>query len=83
MIEIPDHPNYHDNAEKCEGDEQPCVVCGKPVTGDNVAYVHVVGGGGYLALPDDEFDEAGDCGAYPIGAGCLKKHPELKPYAQK
>lgn len=47
--------------------------------------------GGYVAvtkaegvrLNADPKTAGGDPGGYPIGADCLKKHPELRPYVEE
>jgi hypothetical protein len=82
MIEIPISPNYRDSNDGYHG---PCIVCGKPVnTKDpNVVYVH--GGGIYaVTLAESEaLDPLGNCGALPVGADCLRRYSELKPYAFK
>ena len=82
MIQISVSEKHSKNAEKCSADEQPCVVCGKPMK-DAKHYIHLHCGGSHAVtareaedLPDNE-----DLGSYPIGACCLRKHPELKPYA--
>lgn len=84
MIQIPVSEHHSKNAAKCKGDEQPCIVCGKPVKAAKW-YVHLHCGGSHAVteeeaatLPDNE-----DLGLYPIGTCCLRKHPELKPYAFK
>lgn len=80
MIQIPTHPNYHENAEKC-GDDYPCVVCGKPVRSKKRKMVHLWWGT-HLVTNEEagELDPAGDMNLYPIGNDCLRNHPEIKPY---
>src|SRR5580692_10234105 len=80
MIEIP--PRLQAPKRSLKGEEYPCVVCGEPVPNPK-NYVHLVNGGGMLALPDEEVETSGDMGYYPIGTSCLRKHPHLKPYAIK
>jgi hypothetical protein len=41
-------------------------------------------GGGLLIVTEEEaatMAENEDLGGYPIGADCLRRHPEVKPYA--
>lgn len=83
MFEIPRHPNYHKNQCKAPENTSPCICCGKPVK--NAKY-WVATWDGYYAVTQDEvgeLDPAGDSGGFPIGADCLRKHPELKPYVVK
>lgn len=89
MIEIPRHPNYRKNADRLHADDVPCVICGKAVKDQR--FMFWTWEGAYLVTEaevdainagtsDTGMTPAGDSGGYPIGAGCLKKHPELKPY---
>lgn len=92
MIEISklsgfDSDRYSKNQDQCRGDNYPCVVCGKPVKNPKL-YVRYFWG--THAVTDQEAEEiiakegnGGDMCLYPIGAACLKKHPELKPYVHK
>lgn len=83
MIEIPRHPNYSKNQQKAPADSAPCACCGKPVR--NPVY-WIATYQGYYAVTEAELialDPSGDSGGFPIGADCLKKHPELKPYVVK
>lgn len=85
MIKIPEHPRHHKNSEKCTDGSSPCVVCGKPIRHETAqSWVVVVDGGTCLEHPDDaDPNAAGYLGGYPIGKGCLRRHPELKPYVQE
>lgn len=69
-------PDYRCNADKC-GDKEPCVLCGRKITSPRPAMIRVVNDQfasiSVYATPDDV-----DMGCYPIGASCLKRHPELK-----
>jgi len=82
MITVPKHPDYSKNSAK-PSEHYPCVVCGKPAS--NPRYmVHLHNGGSTIVTEDEaeQLDPAGDMSLYPLGSDCLKKHPELKPYAQ-
>lgn len=64
----------------------PCVVCGRPVNVRKAHHeIHCIEGGLYTALhpdDDDEYtDHAADMGCYPVGADCLRRFAELKPFA--
>lgn len=84
MIEVPQHPNYMANKDRYgKPDALPCVVCGKGVSKPRW-WVRLHLGGSHLVteaeaetLPENE-----DMGAYPLGADCLRQHPELRLYAQ-
>jgi hypothetical protein len=88
MIKIPTHTDHTKNSRNAVTDSTlPCVVCGKPTKTDKARHIHLHLGGTHAVTEReaDELNEAGqedaDMGAYPIGSCCLRKHPELKPYA--
>ena len=67
------------------GDAYPCVVCGIPVTRPRFV-CHVIEGGGVALHPEDEalyVPDGGDMCCQPVGTDCLRRHPELKPYASR
>ncbi len=69
--------------ERKFGDAYCCIVCGLPAPAPKF-YCHVVEGGGVALHPDDEalyVPDGGDMCHLPLGPECLKRHPELKPYA--
>lgn len=74
------------SARPARGDELPCIICAKPISKERqsvVAWIHVHDGGA-TAVTEAEantLDSAGDLGLHPIGDDCLKRHPELHPYA--
>ena len=86
MIEIPKHQNYNKNFDrpyKKDVDVYRCVICGRPCPEPKYMINEHKGGG--TAVTEQEaatLDGAGDMGMQPIGADCLKKHPELRPYVQ-
>jgi hypothetical protein len=84
MIEIHCNPNHNDNAEKIKdpSNETECLVCGKGIKWPWINSIHVYLGY-YAVTEDEEIDESGDTGMFPIGSDCLKKHPELLPYIIK
>jgi hypothetical protein len=83
MIRIPEHKNFHQNADKCRGSVQPCAVCGKPCPTPKY-YIHVGNGGGWAVTEEEAAaDPAGDLGGYPVGADCWNKYPQLHPYGSK
>lgn len=64
----------------------PCVVCGRAVNNPK-HFVRLFWG--YTAVTRAEAAEiiakeghGSDLGGYPVGANCLKKHPELLPYVK-
>jgi hypothetical protein len=85
MINVPHHPNYHKNSDGMPGECLPCVVCGKPIKMDTARYtVHLHDGGSVLVTEAEAatMDPSADLGCYPIGADCLRRHPELRSYVQ-
>jgi hypothetical protein len=70
--------------------ECACVVCDRPVKMDAPVWVLWIHGGGAEAVTAAEGErrnaaggEASDLGTQPIGPDCLRRHPELKPYARR
>ena len=67
------------------GDAYDCVVCGLPTPKPRY-YCHVIGGGGVALHPDDErlyVPDGGDLSHLPVGVDCLRRNPDLRPYAVK
>lgn len=87
-VNLPHNANRDRNERKVSGDAWPCIVCGKPITKARQAHcawlrIH---GGGALVVTDAEaarMGEAADLGAHPVGDDCLRRHTELRPYAQR
>ena len=79
-IKIPRSPHYREDL----GEGYPCVVCGKHIP-EPKYMVHLVEGGSHALHPDFEpYDRPeADLGWYPLGADCLRQHPELRPYVYK
>lgn len=83
--EIERADSYRKNSQRCTGGEYPCIVCGKPIDPARATHmVHVHRGGGWAVTEEEagKIDQSYDLGLHPIGSDCLRRHPELKPYAQ-
>ncbi len=80
-VEIKRSPHYRKNVRRCQGDDTPCYICGKPIKGEWDHVIHV-GEGGVLAVTEEEAksDPMGDMGCFPVGSGCWQLHPELHQY---
>jgi len=81
LIDLPQSAHRHADDT---GDLPPCIICGRPIRAKSPKHLHIVGGGSLVLSPadDEEYtDTAADMGYHPVGAGCLKKHPQLKAYA--
>lgn len=84
MIKVPE-TNYKDYP----GDGDFCFLCGKPVN-SKAKMVRVIGGGSMIAtteeaealIAEDPANEASDLYGKTIGPDCLRRHPEIKPYAR-
>lgn len=65
----------------------PCIVCGLPVDmRSNPFVLHVCEGGNVAVDADPPYighDDAGCLGSYPVGSGCLRAHPQLRPFARR
>jgi hypothetical protein len=72
-------PKYQERTEHgYHGDE--CILCGKRTsrngrTNGKTLHVRVVDGGSRIALPDEQVDERGDMGYFPVGSECAKSIP--------
>lgn len=61
-------------------DNYPCIICGRPCHPLIKNYVHATNGSmNWVAAYEDNFDESGDMGFWPIGSGCLKKCRNVFP----
>jgi len=60
---------------RTSGSTEHCACCGRRLTGRPV-YVEVIDGGGQVAAPglDPDQADAGYMGFFPIGRSCAKKH---------
>jgi hypothetical protein len=75
-------PDYHKNLERA-GDLPTCAICGRGIKAKNPQSVHVHAGGAAIVTEEEAaiLSAAADMGWFPIGPECLRKHPEIKPYA--
>ena len=84
VIEIPTSPFKHIRAYG--SDESPCAVCGRPTNREGGGAQSIRTWYGSQAVTEAEASKlaktapGGDTGCYPVGADCLRKHPELLPY---
>ena len=66
-----------------------CIVCGNGVNIDKAAWLWIHKGGSTVVTKEEaerlnaEGHGASDVGYHPVGPCCLKRHPELRPYAVK
>lgn len=81
---------YSENQDRfpCKGDAYPCVICGRPCP--NPKYMIWCHNGGNTAVTLAEghrLNKSGhagaDLGMQPIGADCLRKNPQLRPYVDE
>jgi hypothetical protein len=82
MIEIPFNDDFTDQMERTQSHgSNPCIICGRKC--HNLRYrVYVNDGFSHILTADEFRQEAGEMGLFPIGANCLQKHPEIRPYVQ-
>jgi hypothetical protein len=87
MVNIPQSDQFSAKGRgRWSANSIPCYVCAKPIRKDRVRFMLHVHCGGGVAVTEDEatkLDARGDLGCHPIGSDCLRRHPELKPYAIK
>lgn len=85
-MDLIDLPRSERRYEGDTGDYPTCIICGRPIRAKTPKYLHIVGGGLQVLSPVDDAeyrdagDNPGDMYYHPVGAGCLKRHPQLKPY---
>ena len=58
------------------GGSLPCLICNQPVKEKTAHWVVLDPGLGQIVDPETEPNG----GCFPVGAGCWKKHKELKAY---
>lgn len=91
MVEIPWTDDYDTNVERTNAHGRgfaPCIVCGRAVNVNSRHWeVRVHHGGSHIVSEAEaerlnaEGHESSDLGCYPIGPDCLKKNPDIKPFA--
>lgn len=88
MIETPSvsREEYGRNTKRSSFCGEHCFVCGSSCRNPTL-WIHVIHGGGYVLLAEEAtpgwIPLNGDLGLQPVGASCLKRFPELKPYIQR
>jgi hypothetical protein len=87
-IKLPFNPDFSETASRypCGDQEYHCVICGKPVKMASRPWcLRIINGGFDVATieTEEQIDPAGDLYWLPIGNNCLRKHPELKPWAKR
>ncbi len=72
-------PDFEKNYSKYgHGENAPCLLCGKPVKpGSQWVRMAVTL---RIIPPDANIPRELDQGFFPVGSGCVRKHPELKPF---
>jgi hypothetical protein len=90
MLEFIGNADHHKQEERIvDYHDTPCIICGRGVKDPWKYTVHIYWGTTLVTaeeiatLPDDVLPQNADLGCWPIGADCLKKHPEIVPYLIK
>lgn len=75
MIQPFTHPDYYRNEALCDdaAGEQPCCICGKPITKPGKAKWVMVSASSSCFITDETEDD-GTAGAFPIGSACYRKY---------
>ena len=72
--------NEHRTGANRDGYE-PCCVCGRAVARSNPrAFDVMVTDGGNVMTTEEDPDNPGWLGCWPVGADCAGKYPEIRPY---
>lgn len=74
--------NYSRNAGRVRGDDYPCVICGRQVKTATQPWRVRVDIDCNIRRGDDVLG-TNSMGWFPIGADCLRVHPELKTLARR
>jgi hypothetical protein len=94
MIECPSvsREEYKRNEERSKNansgtPQTQCYICGSRCKNPTL-WIHVTYGGAYVLMQEEATPEwmgknPGDLGLQAVGASCVRKYPELKPYVQK
>lgn len=85
-VEIERSPNFDRNQKHADGELPHCYLCGKSIEHPQ-HWIHIFWGWTVVSEVEAEQliaagNEPGDMYFFPIGAECLRKRPELKPYTQ-
>lgn len=85
MIKLERHSEYDKWSVYSYGiDCHPCVICGKAIKKGNVKYRVFMHNGGEHLLSIEEAnqhpEQYEELGMPPIGAECIRAHPELKSF---
>lgn len=82
MIDLPVSKDWKD-----QGGTRPCAVCGRNVRPGNGSMIHLHRGGSVIVTEEEATalnlagEEGGDLGGYAIGDNCLRRYPQIRPYA--
>jgi hypothetical protein len=83
MLDFKPNADYHEQEQRITDNlnQTPCIICGRGVKEPWKYTVHLYMGATLVTSEEAQtIDPAGDLGGWPIGANCLKKHPEIIPY---
>lgn len=71
----------HDGPKGPRGEALPCAVCGLACPSPT-GYVRLADGGDFVFTEDEwpSLDPGGDLYFYPVGAGCVRRYPALRPF---
>lgn len=76
-------PRFHENAERCRGNQMPCTICGNPIKDPAKAKQAIVINGGAAWGDENSPRDAGYMGAFPIGPDCHRKYAIELPATQE
>lgn len=74
-VQSPEYSKNIQKYKKSRGENEPCLLCGKPINPNRKRkyFVHLTLSG--LVSTEMEFEDGEDLGFFPIGSECIKKLP--------
>ena len=80
-IHVPQNADYMVQSERARGNAQHCVICGRGCPKPKAMILCIDCDISTAIMPEDQ-PSGSDCGYFPIGADCLKRHPDLIPFTR-
>jgi hypothetical protein len=81
MIEIPFNDDFCEQMDRTGSHGvNPCIVCGRNIKNKRAKRVYVNSGFSHILTAEEFQQDEGEMGSWPVGADCLSKHPEIRPY---
>ena len=80
-IHVPQNDDYGKWSGRAKGSAPSCVICGRGCPKPKAMILCISCDISEAIMPGDQ-PAGSDDGYFPIGADCLKRHPELLPFTK-